>query len=196
MPATLGTKIIPIGQMRAAIWASWPAPLGMRTRVRFKPSAARSIARWIFASAVAPSLWLMRENVIIVRRYEAMETIDKARRAEADGTVDEFERNEAAYSCLAQYVARAISVALFGRNLRPSPPALIRRPGTKQRREALHRPVWLSGQMGHAGVEHRREALDVGPVCELPAIAGTRRRTQATAVVDRSRERRYRVPRS
>ena len=59
---------------------------------------------------------------VIVRRYEAMETIDKARRAEADGTVDEFERNEAAYSCLAQYVARAISVALFGRNLRPSPP--------------------------------------------------------------------------
>ena len=45
MPATLGTKIIPIGQMRAAIWASWPAPLGMRTRVRFKPSAARRIGR-------------------------------------------------------------------------------------------------------------------------------------------------------
>ena len=60
------------------------------------------------------------ENVIIVRRYEAMEILDKARRAEAAG-MDEFEQNEAAYSCMAQYVARAISVALFGRNLPPLP---------------------------------------------------------------------------
>ncbi len=61
------------------------------------------------------------ENVIIVRRYEAMEILDKARRADAGGAVDEFEQNEAAYSCMAQYVARAISVALFGRNLPPLP---------------------------------------------------------------------------
>lgn len=61
------------------------------------------------------------ENVIIVRRYEAMEILAKAQRADAGGTVDEFEQNEAAYSCMAQYVARAISVALFGRNLPPPP---------------------------------------------------------------------------
>jgi acyl-CoA thioesterase-1 len=62
-----------------------------------------------------------KENVIIVRRYEAMETIEKAQRAEPGTWVDEFANNEAAYSCMAQYVARAISVALFGRGLRPTP---------------------------------------------------------------------------
>lgn len=61
------------------------------------------------------------ENVIIVRRYEAMEILDKARRAESAGSFDEFEQTEAAYSCMAQYVARAISAALFGRNLPPLP---------------------------------------------------------------------------
>ena len=61
------------------------------------------------------------ENVIIVRRYEAMEILDKARRAESSGSVDEFDQTEAAYSCMAQYVARAISVALFGRDLPPLP---------------------------------------------------------------------------
>ena len=61
------------------------------------------------------------ENVIIVRRYEAMEILDKARRAETAGSFDEFDQTEAAYSCMAQYVARAISVALFGRNLPPLP---------------------------------------------------------------------------
>ncbi len=65
-----------------------------------------------------------QENVIIVRRYEAMEMIERARRAEPGSTVDEFANSETAYSCMAQYVARAISVAVFGRGLRPdlSPP--------------------------------------------------------------------------
>lgn len=63
-----------------------------------------------------------KENVIIVRRYEAMEIIEKGQRAEPGSSFDEFASSEAAYSCMAQYVARAISVALFGRNLRPLPP--------------------------------------------------------------------------
>lgn len=63
-----------------------------------------------------------RENVIIVRRYEAMETLRRLQSAEPGGSADEFTYTEAAYNCMAQYVARAISVALFGRNL-PPPPA-------------------------------------------------------------------------
>lgn len=59
------------------------------------------------------------ENVIIVRRYEAMELIEKAQRAEPGSAVDEFANSETAYNCMAQYVARAISVTLFGRGLRP-----------------------------------------------------------------------------
>lgn len=65
----------------------------------------------------------IKENVIIVRRYEAMETLSKVARTDPAAPVDEFEENEAAYSCMAQYVARAISVALFGRDLpRLAPP--------------------------------------------------------------------------
>jgi lysophospholipase L1-like esterase len=59
-----------------------------------------------------------RENVIIVRRYEAMEMLEKAQRAEPGTSVDEFANSETAYNCMARYVARAISVALFGRGLR------------------------------------------------------------------------------
>jgi len=61
------------------------------------------------------------ENVIIVRRYEAMEILERAQRAEPGAAVDEFANSEVAYGCMAQYVARAISVALFGRNLAPTP---------------------------------------------------------------------------
>jgi len=64
-----------------------------------------------------------QENVIIVRRYEAMEMLEKAQRAEPGTSVDEFANSETAYNCMAQYVARAISVALFGRGLRPEPQA-------------------------------------------------------------------------
>jgi lysophospholipase L1-like esterase len=64
-----------------------------------------------------------QENVIIVRRYEAMEMLEKAQRAEPGAAVDEFANSETGYSCMAQYVARAISVALFGRGLRPNTPS-------------------------------------------------------------------------
>ncbi|MCW5771584.1 MAG: SGNH/GDSL hydrolase family protein [Rhodospirillaceae bacterium] len=64
-----------------------------------------------------------KENVIIVRRYEAMETLAKLHRTDPTAAPNEFEENEAAYSCMAQYVARAISVSLFGRDLpRLAPP--------------------------------------------------------------------------
>lgn len=63
-----------------------------------------------------------RENVIIVRRYEAMEMLRRMQSAEPGSAFDEFAYNEAALNCMAQYVARAISVALFGRNLRPQSP--------------------------------------------------------------------------
>jgi lysophospholipase L1-like esterase len=64
-----------------------------------------------------------RENIIIVRRYEAMETLRRLQSPEPGTSFDEFAYNEAQLSCMAQYVARSITVALFGRNLRPPPPA-------------------------------------------------------------------------
>lgn len=61
-----------------------------------------------------------QENVIIVRRYEAMEILARAHRTETGSAADEFADSETAYDCMAQYVARAITVALFGRGLRPT----------------------------------------------------------------------------
>lgn len=57
-----------------------------------------------------------QENVIVIRFYEAMQIVNQA--ANAPGpTAEEFERNEAGYNCLAQYVARAITLGVFAKSL-------------------------------------------------------------------------------
>lgn len=63
------------------------------------------------------------ENVIVVRFYEAMQIIAQASAAGAEPVAEAFERNEAGYNCLAQYVARAITLGVFAKNLpkRPAP---------------------------------------------------------------------------
>jgi acyl-CoA thioesterase I len=56
------------------------------------------------------------ENVIVVRLYEAMQILNQA----ADGpetVAEEFSRIEGDYNCLAQYVARAITLGAFGKNI-------------------------------------------------------------------------------
>lgn len=61
-----------------------------------------------------------QENVIVIRFYEAMQIVNQA--ASAPGpTAEEFERNEAGYNCLAQYVARAITLGVFAKNLPKRP---------------------------------------------------------------------------
>jgi lysophospholipase L1-like esterase len=62
------------------------------------------------------------ENVIIVRRDEAMELIDRAKTEGGVPLPDEFEETEIGYTCLAQYVARAITLGVFGKNLRRDRP--------------------------------------------------------------------------
>jgi acyl-CoA thioesterase-1 len=59
-----------------------------------------------------------REKVIIVRRDEAMQVIKEAKREGGGLLPDEFEQTEAGYTCLAQYVARAIALGVFGKSLR------------------------------------------------------------------------------
>ncbi len=58
------------------------------------------------------------EKIIIIRRYEAMQVIATAQNSGTAWTPDEFERTEAGYTCLAEYIARAIAVGIFGRGLR------------------------------------------------------------------------------
>jgi acyl-CoA thioesterase-1 len=58
-----------------------------------------------------------QENVIVVRFFEAMQIINSA------PVADEVAHAEADYNCLAQYVARAITLGVFAKNMpkRPAP---------------------------------------------------------------------------
>ncbi len=65
-----------------------------------------------------------QENVIVIRFFEAMQIVEHASREGALPVADEFERSEAGYDCLAQYVARAITLGVFAKSMpRPAPPA-------------------------------------------------------------------------
>jgi lysophospholipase L1-like esterase len=58
-----------------------------------------------------------QKNVIVIRFYEAMQIVDQASAGGAQSVPQAFEQNEAGYSCLAQYVARAITLSVFGKNM-------------------------------------------------------------------------------
>jgi hypothetical protein len=60
------------------------------------------------------------ENVIIVRRYEAMRLLAEAGKGH-DGD-DDLDRAAGDYRCLAQYFVRAITLGVFGKGLRAHPP--------------------------------------------------------------------------
>lgn len=61
-----------------------------------------------------------QENVIVVRYYEAMQIVSQAQ-SEGGASADEFERTEAGTNCLAQYVARAITLGVFAKNMPRAP---------------------------------------------------------------------------
>jgi acyl-CoA thioesterase-1 len=63
-----------------------------------------------------------KENVMIIRRYEAMQFIAAAQEAEGGHNSQDFERNDAGYNCLAQYLASAITVGAFGKGMSKRPP--------------------------------------------------------------------------
>jgi len=73
----------------------------------------------------------MKENVLIVRRYEAQRLLSQAALSGGGLFPDEFQRTEAGYTCLAQYMARAITIGIFGPGglgPRSAPPAIGPRP--------------------------------------------------------------------
>ena len=66
-----------------------------------------------------------QERTIVVRFFEAIEILNRGEDAGVPAA-DEFERSEAGYNCLSQYVARAITLGVFARHLpnrQPTPPA-------------------------------------------------------------------------
>ena len=63
-----------------------------------------------------------KEHVMIIRRYEAMQFIAAAQESSGNGPgPDEFERTEAGYNCLAQYLASAITIGAFGKGMSNRP---------------------------------------------------------------------------
>ena len=64
-----------------------------------------------------------KENVMIVRRYEAQRLLSQAEGSGGGLVPDEFARNEAGYACMSQYMARAITLGIFGQALRMFPAA-------------------------------------------------------------------------
>jgi acyl-CoA thioesterase-1 len=62
-----------------------------------------------------------QENVIVIRFFEAMQLINQA--AGSGPAADEIEHNDAGYICLAQYVAHAITLGVFAKNMPKQPAA-------------------------------------------------------------------------
>jgi lysophospholipase L1-like esterase len=63
----------------------------------------------------------VKENVIIIRRYEATQFIAAMQENDGGYVPDEFERTEAGYNCLAQYLAAAITLGTFGKGISKRP---------------------------------------------------------------------------
>lgn len=61
----------------------------------------------------------VQEHVMIVRRYEAQRLLNQASISGGGLEPDEFQRSDAGYACLAQYVARAITLGIFAPALKP-----------------------------------------------------------------------------
>ena len=62
-----------------------------------------------------------KENVMIVRRYEAQRLLAQAESSGGGLAPDEFQRSDAGYACQSQYIARAITLGIFGQRLRMLP---------------------------------------------------------------------------
>jgi hypothetical protein len=63
-----------------------------------------------------------QENVVVVRRGEALRLLTQAEGSGGGLFPEEFAKTEAGYACLAEYIARAITLGTFGRGLRQLPP--------------------------------------------------------------------------
>jgi lysophospholipase L1-like esterase len=74
------------------------------------------------------------ENVVIVRRTEAMRLLASVERGGGGLFPEEFAQTEAGYACLAEYVARAITLGAFGKGLRPPEPARAAPPQAREPR--------------------------------------------------------------
>jgi lysophospholipase L1-like esterase len=66
------------------------------------------------------------ENVLRIGRYEAMEVLARAMGANGQPEQEDFGVSEAGYNCMAQYIARTITVGIFAKAPRPAPGGPVR----------------------------------------------------------------------
>jgi acyl-CoA thioesterase-1 len=62
------------------------------------------------------------ENIMRIGRYEAMEVLDRTMRETARLEPSDFGLTEQGYNCMAQYIARAITVGIYARQPKNVPP--------------------------------------------------------------------------
>jgi lysophospholipase L1-like esterase len=78
---------------------------------------AKSLARDAHYQAIRQSLRrvAIAENVLRIGRYESMEVLARTMSATDRPVLEDFGLTEAGYNCMAQYLARTITVGLFAR---------------------------------------------------------------------------------
>ena len=109
-----------------------------------------------------------QENVIVIRFFEAMQIINQALGAPgAEPVVEEFERNEAGYNCLAQYVTRAITLGVFAKNMPAAAGAAEMKPPRLAafRANQLQITTTNSAKIASAACPQNRRAANL-PLCD------------------------------
>lgn len=91
--------------------------VGMQYVPRFSHDQAYSAIRRVLRKIA------VEENVLYVRRYEAMLFIEHARANEHLMAPDQFHLNDLGYRCMAEHVARAVIISLLNKPAPPHPAA-------------------------------------------------------------------------
>jgi acyl-CoA thioesterase I len=86
---------------------------------------AKSLTKDAHYQAIRMSLRriAIAENVLRIGRYEAMEVLARSATASDRPVLEDFGLTEAGYNCMAQYLARTITVGLFAKLPKPSDPS-------------------------------------------------------------------------
>src|SRR5262249_23832187 len=63
------------------------------------------------------------ENVLRIGRYEAQEGLSRTMQGNSDLHPEDFGLSDTGYNCMAQYIARTITVGVFARLPKNTPPA-------------------------------------------------------------------------
>jgi acyl-CoA thioesterase I len=61
------------------------------------------------------------ENVLSIGRYEAMEVLSRTAVSDGRPEIDDFGQTDTGFNCMAQYIARTITVGVFARPPKPAP---------------------------------------------------------------------------